>query len=57
MISVIQSIPSNKSKLLVEYTKTAERVSRTLIDRQLVLMAAGEDGGKDIMSLLGLFYS
>ncbi|KIJ43541.1 hypothetical protein M422DRAFT_30822 [Sphaerobolus stellatus SS14] len=52
MIGVLQSIPSKKTKLLMEYTEAAENVSRKLVDRQLESIAAGQPGGRDIMSLL-----
>jgi len=38
---------------LRNYMKVARRVAKSIVDRQLQSHAAGKDGSKDVMSILG----
>ncbi|KAF8498387.1 cytochrome P450 [Hysterangium stoloniferum] len=50
----IINLPSkiSRAKRLRDYYKTVNRVGQTIIDRQLKSLAAGNEGGKDLMGVL-----
>ncbi|KAF8501304.1 cytochrome P450 [Hysterangium stoloniferum] len=52
MTTILRSAPGKRAKRLRDYYKTVNRVGQTIIDRQLKSLAAGNEGGKDLMGVL-----
>ena len=52
VVRLIQKLPTRQLKRVRAYMSTARRVAKTMVDTQTQSYLAGNEGGKDIMSLL-----
>lgn len=55
VITLMDKLPDPGLMRLRHYMKVAKGVAKQLVDRQLASHAAGLEGGKDVMSILGEF--
>ena len=56
IVKLTQKLPTRQLKRVRAYMSAARRVAKTIVDTQTQLYLAGNEGGKDIMSLLSKIF-
>ena len=53
LVVFTQRIPTKPLQRLRNYMKIARRVAKSIVDKQIDSHSIGQEGGKDVMSILG----